>query len=160
MFRPMHLHILAGYVVCTKADERYHMKKSELYVMLFVLLCLLLFFMLCMHANSNTGQSGEKADLEDYYDSFIEEEYANDCPDCMYWDGKYYQRIEKIDEKEVKPDKLGEITEQIDISGMPEKNGQSNSPNTPVGAEIYPMLDGKDLAMYVDGEWWLLQYLE
>lgn len=156
---PCFADILAGCVVCINVDGRYTMKKSELYVMLLVLLCLVPFFILCIHSNNNTGQSGEKADMEDYY-SFIEEEYANDCPDCMYWDGKYYQRIEKIDEKEVKPDKLGEITEHIDISGMPEKNGQSNSLNIPVGAEIYPMLDGKDLAMYVNGEWWLLQYQE
>ena len=156
---PCFADILAGCVVCINVDGRYTMKKSELYVMLLVLLCLVPFFILCIHSNNNTGQSGEKADMEDYY-SFIEEEYANDCPDCMYWDGKYYCKDNKIDAEEVSPNKLGEITEVVSLSEMPKKHGQSNVPVIPDGAEIYPMLDGKDLAMYVDGVWWRLLYQE
>ena len=80
-----------------------------------------------------------------------------DCSPYMYWDGVYYQKLGHIDEERVKLPKLGEITEIVDISGLPEKNGQSNTPIMPVGAEIYSLLHGKNLAMYADGEWWLLK---
>ena len=86
--------------------------------------------------------------------------YPDEYLPCMYWDGAYYERNEEIDEEEVKPDKLGEITETLDLSELPEKNGQSNSPIIPVGAEIYPMLNGKDLAMHVGNVWWQLQRQE
>ena len=85
---------------------------------------------------------------------------GDDCPAYMYWDGIYYERNGKINAEEVKPDKLGEITEILDLSELPEKNGQSNSPIIPVGAEIYPMLNGKDLAMHVGNVWWQLQRQE
>ena len=72
-------------------------------------------------------------------------------------DSGYYEKLGHVDEEDVKLPKLGEITEIVDISGLPKKNGQSNSPIMPVGAEIYPLLYGENLAMYADGEWWLLK---
>ena len=82
---------------------------------------------------------------------------GDDCPAYMYWDGIYYEKLGHVDEEDVKLPKLGEITEIVDISGLPKKNGQSNSPIMPVGAEIYPLIYGENLAMYADGEWWLLK---
>ena len=90
-------------------------------------------------------------------DTANSEDYPDDCPAYMYWDSIYYQKLGHVDEEDVKLPKLGEITETIDISHLPKKNGQSNSPIMPVGAEIYPLLHGENLAMYADGEWWLLK---
>lgn len=115
-------------------------KKRILYVILSVLLLSVIFFML----NAFIHQLRKGA-------------YPNEYLPCMYWDGIYYEVYEEIDAEEVKPDKLGEITENLDLTELPEKNGQSNSPIIPVGAEIYSMLDGEDLAMYADGIWWRLQ---
>lgn len=118
-------------------------KRNLLYVILSFLIILVIFLM----PNGRTYQLSEKANLEDYPNEYLP---------CMYWNGVYYEKDELISLEDVKPDKLGEITEILDLSELPEKNGQSNSPIIPVGAEIYPMLDGKDLAMYSDGIWWRL----
>ena len=127
-------------------------KKNLLYgcVIIFVLL----FLMIIFTPDSKTYQLSEKVDSENSVD------YPNEYLPCMYWDGIYYERNGKINAEEVKPDKLGEITEILDLSELPEKNGQSNSQIIPVGAEIYPMLNGKDLAMHVGNVWWQLQRQE
>lgn len=128
-------------------------KKRILYAILSVLLVLIFFLVLSMNWGSKDYQLSEEIPSS--------EEIPNDaCPPCMYWDGKYYCKDNKIDAEEVSPNKLGEITEVVSLSEMPKKHGQSNVPVIPVGAEIYPMLDGKDLAMYVDGVWWRLLYQE
>lgn len=118
-------------------------KRNLLFVMLSFLMILVIFLM----PNSRTYQLSEKANSEDYPNEYLP---------CMFWNGVYYEKDEIIGMEDVKPDKLGKITENLDLSELPEKNGQSNSPIIPVGAEIYPMLDGKDLAMYSDGRWWRL----
>ena len=51
-------------------------------------------------------------------------DYPNEYLPCMYWDGIYYERDGKITGEEVKPNKLGEITENLDLSELPEKNGK------------------------------------
>lgn len=124
-------------------------KKRLLYGSISILVLVILFM-----PNSIIYKLREKMDKINTENSEV---YPDDCPPYMYWDGVYYQKLGHIDEERVKLPKLGEITEIVDISGLPEKNGQSNTPIMPVGAEIYSLLDGKNLAMYADGEWWLLK---
>ncbi len=119
-----------------------------------VIISLLLLLIIIFMPDNKTYQLNEKVDTENSVD------YPNEYLPCMYWDGIYYERDGKITEEEVKPNKLGEITENLDLSELPEKNGQSNSPIMPVGAEIYPMLDGENLAMNTGRVWWRLQRQE
>ena len=125
-------------------------KEGLLHGIIAVLLVVGTFFIL----NRLTYQTREK--LHKIYIANMEN-HPDDCLPYMYWDGIYYQKLGHVDEDDVKLPKLGEITEMIDLSELPEKNGQSNSPIMPVGAEIYPLLHGENLAMYADGEWWLLK---
>ncbi len=134
-------------------------KKNILYIVLSVLLVLIFFLVLSTNWGSKDYQLSEEIPSNEEIPS-SEEIPDGICPPCMYWDGKYYCKDNKIDAEEVSPNKLGEITEVVSLSEMPKKHGQSNVPVIPVGAEIYPMLDGKDLAMYVDGVWWRLLYQE
>ena len=119
-----------------------------------VIISLLLLLIIIFMPDNKTYQMNEKVDTENSVD------YPNEYLPCMYWDGIYYERDGKITGEEVKPNKLGEITENLDLSELPEKNGQSNSPIMPVGAEIYPMLDGENLAMNTGRVWWRLQRQE
>ncbi len=80
-------------------------------------------------------------------------------PPCIYWDGKLYQAGIELDEEDVIQDSLGKITEVVPQTGCPEKNGQSNTNEIPVGTEIYPTHIGYDLAAYVDGKWLYLRYV-
>lgn len=125
-------------------------KKRLLYSIISILSVLVILFMSC----GLIYQLREKADEADTGNP---EDHPDDCPAYMYWDGICYEKLGHVDEEDIKLPKLGEITEIVDISGLPEKNGQSNSPIMPIGAEIYSLLHGRNLAMYADGEWWLLK---
>lgn len=134
-------------------------KTYILYIALSTLAVLTIFLVLSTNWAGKEYQLSEEIPSSEGISS-SEEVPAGICPPCMYWDGKYYYKENEIDAEEVLPDKLGEITEVVSISGMPEKHGQSNVPVMPVGAEIYPMIDGKDLATYADGVWWRLRCKE
>ena len=81
------------------------------------------------------------------------------APPCVFWDGKLYQAGIELDEAYVIQDSFGKVTEIGDSTKAPEKNGQSNSLEIPVGSEIYPTIYGNDLAVYVDGKWIYLRYV-
>lgn len=91
----------------------------------------------------------------------VEPEVAkNDGPPSVRLDGKLYQAgigFDELDEECVLPDVLGKVTEVVDLSKVPKKNGQSNA--LPVGTEIHPTHIGNDLAAYVDGKWIYLRYV-
>ena len=131
-------------------------RKRILYVILSVLLVWLI--VLGLRWDGEDDQLSEDPSGEDT------DPPASDCAPAVCWDGALYLRGEDLDEAYVKEyvkqdDLLGEITEIVDISGMPEENGQSNTPTIPVGSEIYPVtIYEKDLAVCKDGEWCLLRY--
>ena len=89
----------------------------------------------------------------------VEPEVINVCPPCICWDGKLYQAGIELDEEDVIQDSLGIITEIVHQTEIPEKNGQSNTIEIPVGTEIHPTHMGNDLAAYVDGKWIYLRYV-
>lgn len=121
-------------------------KKRILYAILSVLLVSVIFLGLSIFRDflSETAAEPEVA--------------KNDGPPSVRWDGKLYQagRIE-LDEERVLPDILGKVTELLDLSRVPMKNGQSNA--LPVGTEIHPTRMGSVLAAYVDGKWIYLRYV-
>ena len=87
----------------------------------------------------------------------VNSEAKNACPLYVCWDGKLYQAGIELDEERVMQDILGKVTEVVNLSKVPKKNGQSNS--LPVGTEIHPTHIGNDLAAYVDGKWLYLRYV-
>ncbi len=121
-------------------------KKRILYVILSVLLVPVIFL-------------GLSVFLDFLSERAINPGAKNLCPPYVCWDGKLYQAGIELDEEEVIQDPLGKVTEVVPQTGCPEKNGQSNTNEIPVGTEIYPTHIGYDLAAYVDGKWLYLRYV-
>lgn len=76
-----------------------------------------------------------------------------ECPPAVRWDGQVYiYRGEKLNEEHSAAQVLGCITEVIDISHMPQNDGEANWPVA--GAEVGRI--GDELAIYTYSAWYRL----
>lgn len=75
------------------------------------------------------------------------------CPPSVRWDGQVYAyRSEKLSDEHAAAEVLGNITSVVDLSRMPQNDGEANWPA--VGAEIGKI--GDELAIYTYSAWYSL----
>ena len=76
------------------------------------------------------------------------------CPPSVRWDGQVYAyRGEKLSGDHAAAEVLGNITAVVDLSRMPQNDGEANWPA--VGAEIGKI--GDETAIYVYRAWYRLE---
>ena len=76
------------------------------------------------------------------------------CPPSVRWDGQVYAyRGEKLSDEHAAAEVLGNITAVVDLSCMPQNDGEANWPA--VGAEIGKI--GDELAIYTYSAWYRLE---
>lgn len=76
------------------------------------------------------------------------------CPPSVRWDGQVYAyRGEKLSDEHAAAEVLGNITAVVDLSRMPQNDGEANWPA--VGAEIGKI--GDETAIYVYSAWYRLE---
>lgn len=76
------------------------------------------------------------------------------CPPSVRWDGQVYAyRGEKLSVDHAAAEVLGNITAVVDLSRMPQNDGEANWPA--VGAEIGKI--GDETAIYVYSAWYRLE---
>ena len=76
------------------------------------------------------------------------------CPPSVRWDGQVYAyRGEKLSSDHAAAEVLGNITAVVDLSRMPQNDGEANWPA--VGAEIGKI--GDETAIYVYSAWYRLE---
>lgn len=76
------------------------------------------------------------------------------CPPSVRWDGQVYAyRGEKLSGDHAAAEVLGNITAVVDLSRMPQNDGEANWPA--VGAEIGKI--GDETAIYVYSAWYRLE---
>lgn len=75
-----------------------------------------------------------------------------ECPPSVRWDGQVYAYGEKLSDDHAAAEVLGNITAVVDISHMPQNDGEANWPV--IGAEVGRI--GDDLAIYTYGAWYSL----
>ena len=76
------------------------------------------------------------------------------CPPSVRWDGQVYAyRGEKLSGDHAAAEVLGNITAVVDLSRMPQNDGEANWPA--VGAEIGKI--GDEMAIYVYSAWYRLE---
>lgn len=77
-----------------------------------------------------------------------------ECPPSVRWDGQVYAyRGEKLSGDHAAAEVLGNITAVVDLSRMPQNDGEANWPA--VGAEIGKI--GDETAIYVCSAWYRLE---
>ncbi len=77
-----------------------------------------------------------------------------ECPPSVRWDGQVYAyRGEKLSGDHAAAEVLGNITAVVDLSRMPQNDGEANWPA--VGAEIGKI--GDETAIYVYSAWYRLE---
>lgn len=74
------------------------------------------------------------------------------CPAAVYWDGQVYAYGEKLSDEHAAAEVLGNITAVVDLSRMPQNDGEANWPV--VGAEVGRI--GDELAIYTYSAWYSL----
>lgn len=75
------------------------------------------------------------------------------CPPSVRWDGQVYAyRGEKLSDKHAAAEVLGNITAVVDLSRMPQNDGEANWPV--IGAEVGRI--GDELAIYTYSAWYSL----
>lgn len=75
------------------------------------------------------------------------------CPAAVCWDGQVYAyRGEKLSDEHAAAEVLGNITAVVDLSRMPQNDGEANWPV--VGAEVGRI--GNELAIYTYSAWYSL----
>lgn len=76
-----------------------------------------------------------------------------ECPPAVRWDGQVYAyRGEKLSDEHAAAEVLGNITAVVDLSRMPQNDGEANWPV--VGAEVGRI--GDELAIYTYSAWYRL----
>lgn len=76
------------------------------------------------------------------------------CPPSVRWNGQVYAyRGEKLSDEHAAAEVLGNITAVVDLSRMPQNDGEANWPA--VGAEIGKI--GDETAIYVYSAWYRLE---
>lgn len=76
------------------------------------------------------------------------------CPPSVRWDGQVYAyRSEKLSDEHAAAEVLGNITSVVDLSRMPQNDGEANWPAA--GAEIGKI--GDETAIYVYSAWYRLE---
>lgn len=76
-----------------------------------------------------------------------------ECPPAVCWDGQVYvYRGEKLSDEHAAAEVLGNITAVVDLSRMPQNDGEANWPV--VGAEVGRI--GDELAIYTYSAWYRL----
>lgn len=71
-----------------------------------------------------------------------------DCPPALMWDGRmYYWTCESVEDL---GDVLGEVLSTVDLSQMPEQNGQANMP---IGGAAVRACDGENIAVWMNDSW-------
>lgn len=76
------------------------------------------------------------------------------CPPSVRWDGQVYAyRGEKLSDEHAAAEVLGNITAVVDLSRMPQNDGEANWPAA--GAEIGKI--GDETAIYVYSAWYRLE---
>ncbi len=72
------------------------------------------------------------------------------CPPSVRWDGQVYAyRSEKLSDEHAAAEVLGNITAVVDLSRMPQNDGEANWPV--IGAEVGRI--GDELAIYTYSAW-------
>lgn len=75
------------------------------------------------------------------------------CPPSVRWDGQVYAyRSEKLSDEHAAAEVLGNITSVVDLSRMPQNDGEANWPV--IGAEVGRI--GDELAIYTYSAWYSL----
>ena len=76
-----------------------------------------------------------------------------ECPPSVRWDGRVYAyRGEKLNDEYAAAEVLGNITSVVDLSRMPQNDGEANWPV--IGAEVGKI--GDELAIYTYSAWYSL----
>lgn len=76
------------------------------------------------------------------------------CPPSVRWDGQVYAyRGEKLNDEHTAAEVLGNITSVVDLSRMPQNDGEANWPAA--GAEVGRI--GDELAIYTYSAWYRLE---
>lgn len=76
------------------------------------------------------------------------------CPPSVRWDGQVYAyRSEKLSDEHAAAEVLGNITSVVDLSRMPQNDGEANWPV--IGAEVGRI--GDELAIYTYSAWYRLE---
>ena len=76
-----------------------------------------------------------------------------ECPPSVCWDGQVYAyRGEKLNDEHAAAEVLGNITSVVDLSRMPQNDGEANWPV--IGAEVGRI--GDELAIYTYSAWYSL----
>ena len=79
------------------------------------------------------------------------EKTTSDCPPALMWDGRmYYWTCESVEEAEALGDALGEVLSTVDLSQMPEQNGQANMP---IDGAAVRACDGESIAVWMNDSW-------
>lgn len=74
-----------------------------------------------------------------------------DCPPALMWYGRmYYWTSESVEEAEALGDVLGEVLSTVDLTQMPEQNGQANMP---IGGAAVRACDGESIAVWMNDSW-------
>lgn len=74
------------------------------------------------------------------------------CPPSVRWDGQVYVYGEKLSGDHAAAEVLGNITAVVDLSRMPQNDGEANWPV--IGAEVGRI--GDELAIYTYSAWYSL----
>ena len=75
-----------------------------------------------------------------------------ECPPSVRWDGRGYVYGEKLSGDHAAAEVLGNITAVVDLSRMPQNDGEANWPV--IGAEVGRI--GDELAIYTYSAWYSL----
>lgn len=75
-----------------------------------------------------------------------------ECPPAVCWDGQVYVYGEKLSDEHAAAEVLGNITAVVDLSRMPQNDGEANWPV--IGAEVGRI--GDELAIYTYSAWYSL----
>ena len=76
-----------------------------------------------------------------------------ECPPTVCWDGQVYVYGEKLNDEHDAADVLGNITAVVDLSRIPQNDGEANWPV--IGAEVGRI--GDELAIYTYSAWYSLE---
>ena len=72
-------------------------------------------------------------------------------PPALMWDGRMYYWIgESVEETEALGDALGEVLSTVDLSQMPEQDGQANMP---IGGSEVRACGGESIAVWMNDSW-------
>ena len=73
------------------------------------------------------------------------------CPPALMWDGMmYYWTSESVEEAEALGDALGEVLSTVDLTQMPEQDGQANMP---IDGAAVRACGGESIAVWMNDSW-------